>query len=133
MSIQTGYGFCTVGQTLQWPRRDVNRNGATPAPRPAHYVLARPSPFDSDTLITHRFNGEHPELEAERLVQKRAYFIDDTVPTPDKDAGSNAAAEHMRLLMDLGYKVVFLPADNMSKIDPYTAQLHPQFRHVRTT
>jgi GT2 family glycosyltransferase len=76
-----------------------------------------------ETLITHRFNGEQPELEAERLVHKRAYFIDDTVPTPDRDAGSNAAVEHMRLLMELGYKVVFLPADNMSKIDPYTAQL----------
>ena len=76
-----------------------------------------------DTLITHRFNGQHPELEAERLVQKRAYFIDDTVPTPDQDAGSNAAVAHMRLLMELGYNVVFLPADTMAKIDPYTGQL----------
>lgn len=76
-----------------------------------------------NTLVTHRFNGREPELEAERLVRRRAYFIDDTVPTPDQDAGSNAAIEHMRTLMELGYKVVFLAADNMSKIDPYTAQL----------
>lgn len=76
-----------------------------------------------DTLITHRFNGQHPEREAERLVRRRAYFIDDTVPTPDQDAGSNAAVEHMRALMELNYKVTFLPADNMAKIDPYTAQL----------
>ena len=76
-----------------------------------------------DTLITHRFNGKQPELEAERFVRRRAYFIDDTVPTPDQDAGSNAAFEHMRGLMELGYKVTFLPADNMSKIDPYTGQL----------
>jgi GT2 family glycosyltransferase/glycosyltransferase involved in cell wall biosynthesis len=74
-------------------------------------------------LITHRFNGEQPELEAERLVKKRAYFIDDTVPTPDQDAGSNAAVEHMRALLELGYKVTFLPADNMAKIDPYTGEL----------
>ena len=40
-----------------------------------------------DTLITHRFNGQQPEREAERLVRRRAYFIDDTVPTPDQDAG----------------------------------------------
>ena len=66
-----------------------------------------------DTLITHRFNGQQPELEAERLVRRRAYFIDDSVPTPDQDAGSNAAVEHMRTLMELGYKVTFLPADNM--------------------
>jgi GT2 family glycosyltransferase/glycosyltransferase involved in cell wall biosynthesis len=76
-----------------------------------------------DTLITHRFNGQQPELEAERLVRRRAYFIDDTVPSPDQDAGSNAAVEHMRALMELGYKVTFLPADNMAKIDPYTGQL----------
>jgi len=76
-----------------------------------------------DTLLTHRFNGQQPELEAERLVRRRAYFIDDTVPTPDQDAGSNAAVEHMRALMALGYKVTFLPADNMSRIDPYTSNL----------
>jgi len=76
-----------------------------------------------DTLITHRLNGQQPELEAERCVRWRAYFIDDTVPTPDQDAGSNAAFEHMRALMELGYKVSFLAADNMAKIDPYTSNL----------
>ena len=75
------------------------------------------------TLIAHRLNGEQPELEAERLVHKRAYFIDDTVPTPDQDAGSNAAVEHMWALTNLGYKVTFLPADNMARIDPYTGRL----------
>ncbi len=92
-----------------------------------------------DTLITHRYNGHHPEQEAERLVTRRAYFIDDSVPTPDQDAGSNAAVEHIRALMALGYKVTFVPADNMAKIDPYTGQLqklgvecpyHPYFWSV---
>jgi GT2 family glycosyltransferase/glycosyltransferase involved in cell wall biosynthesis len=91
------------------------------------------------TLMAHRYNGQFPEREAERLVQRRAYFIDDTVPTPDQDAGSNAAIEHMRALMELGYKVTFLPADNMCRIDPYTANLlklgieclyHPHFWSV---
>jgi O-antigen biosynthesis protein len=76
-----------------------------------------------DTLLSHRFNGQLPEVEAERRVTRRAYFIDDSVPSPDQDAGSNAAIQHMRTLMDLGYKVTFLPADNMAKIDPYTGQL----------
>ena len=76
-----------------------------------------------DTLLAHRFNGDMPEREAERLVRKRAYFIDDSVPTPDKDAGSNAAFDHIRTLIDLGYKVTFLPADNMAKIEPYTGNL----------
>ena len=76
-----------------------------------------------DTLLTHRFNGEQPEQEAERQVARRAYFIDDSVPTPDQDAGSNAAIAHMRAIMELGYKVTFLPADNMAKLEPYTARL----------
>lgn len=76
-----------------------------------------------DVLAGHRFNAEQPELEAERTVKKRAYFIDDSVPTPDQDAGSNAAIQHMLALMRLGYKVTFIPADNMARIDPYTAKL----------
>lgn len=75
------------------------------------------------TLAQHRFNAQQPELEAERNVKLRAFFIDDSVPTPDKDAGSNAALQHMIALMALGYKVTFLPADNMAKIDPYTENL----------
>ena len=76
-----------------------------------------------DVLATHRFNGELPELEAERAVRQRALFIDDSVPEPDKDAGSNAAFQHMLSLQRLGYKVTFIPGDNMAKIDPYTADL----------
>lgn len=77
----------------------------------------------ASTLAQHRYNGQQPELEVERLVQRRALFIDDSVPTPDQDAGSNAALEHMLALMALGYKVTFLPGDNMARIDPYTANL----------
>ncbi len=60
-----------------------------------------------DVLITHRLNGQEPELEAERTVRKRAYFIDDTVPTPDQDAGlqrrarSHADAGRARLQGDV--------------------------------
>ena len=75
------------------------------------------------TLTAHRVNGQKPELEAERAVAKRAYFIDDTVPTPDMDAGSRAALEHMLALMKQGYKVIFIGADNMARIDPYTREL----------
>ena len=76
-----------------------------------------------DTLATHRFNGELPELEAERSVRMRALVIDDSVPEPDKDAGSNAVFQHILTLQRLGYKVTFIPGDNMARIDPYTAEL----------
>ncbi|HQT84427.1 MAG: hypothetical protein B7Z58_07700 [Acidiphilium sp. 37-64-53] len=75
------------------------------------------------TLDKHRMNAEHPELEAERSVQRRAYFIDDTILTPDQDAGSNAAFQHILALQHLGYKVTFIPSDNMARIDPFTRAL----------
>lgn len=68
-------------------------------------------------------SGSDPRDAAERLVRRRALFIDDTVPTPDRDAGSNAALEHMRSLQRLGYQVSFVGADNMAKISPYTEAL----------
>ncbi|HEX3862610.1 MAG TPA: glycosyltransferase [Stellaceae bacterium] len=92
-----------------------------------------------DVLATHRFNGELPGMEAERNVRQRALFIDDSVPEPDKDAGSNAAFQHMLSLQRLGYKVTFIPGDNMARIDPYTSDLqrrgieclyHPYFFSV---
>jgi GT2 family glycosyltransferase/glycosyltransferase involved in cell wall biosynthesis len=76
-----------------------------------------------EALATHRFNGEQPELEAERTVKRRALFIDSTVLTPDQDAGSVAALNHILALVALGYKVTFLSADNMAKINPYTLNL----------
>jgi len=76
-----------------------------------------------ETLAGHRFNGAMPELEAERSVRQRALMIDDSVPEPDKDAGSNAAFQHILTLQRLGYKVTFIPGDNMAKIDPYTTDL----------
>jgi O-antigen biosynthesis protein len=75
------------------------------------------------TLRAHRFNAEQPALECERTVRKRAVFIDETVPTPDLDAGSNAALQHIRSLMRLGYKVTFIPSDNLARISPYTERL----------
>ncbi|MBQ0929136.1 glycosyltransferase [Ideonella alba] len=76
-----------------------------------------------DVLGRHSFNTGQPDLEAERGVTKRALFIDDVVPTPDQDAGSNAAMQHIRSLIRLGYKVTFIPADNMARISPYTEAL----------
>jgi GT2 family glycosyltransferase/glycosyltransferase involved in cell wall biosynthesis len=61
-------------------------------------------------LAAHRPAGEQPALEAERHVARRAIFVDECVPTPDRDAGSNAALGHMRLLQRLGHKVGFIAA-----------------------
>lgn len=49
-------------------------------------------------------------------------LIDETVPTPDRDAGSNVILEHMRLLQSLGFAVTFLPV-NMAAPSPYAEAL----------
>jgi hypothetical protein len=38
----------------------------------------------------------------------RALFLDERIPDPDRDAGSNAAISHMRALQRLGYRVDFV-------------------------
>jgi O-antigen biosynthesis protein len=90
-------------------------------------------------LQFHQDKSEPPHKDSERHVVKRALFIDSSVPTPDQDAGSNAAFEHIRSLMRLGYKVAFAGADNMARIPPYTDALqrigvqcyyHPYFSSV---
>lgn len=70
-----------------------------------------------------RGDDTDPRLESERDVVRRLLFIDTSVPTPDRDAGSNAALEHMRGLQRIGFKVSFVGADNMARISPYTEAL----------
>ena len=77
----------------------------------------------SEVLAAHSVNGADPVLEDARYVRKRALFIDDSVPMPDRDAGSVAALDHMLSLQRLGYEVHFVPADNMSRIPVYTEAL----------
>jgi glycosyltransferase involved in cell wall biosynthesis len=44
-------------------------------------------------------------------LPRRVLFIDETVPAPTRDAGSNAALSHMRALRRLGFEVHFAAAD----------------------
>ena len=52
----------------------------------------------------------------------RALVIDASVPTPDRDAGSNVILWHMRLLRRLGLAVTFLPL-NLTLFPGYTEAL----------
>lgn len=103
--------------------RPSSRAGGLPEqqPRPVDQrkFLAR----WSEVLAHHRFLQEKPELEVDRIASKRALFIDDLVPTPDQDAGSNAALQHMLALMNLGYKVTFVAAGSMLRDEHYTGSL----------
>lgn len=48
-------------------------------------------------------------------LQKSILFIDDIIPTPDQDSGSNRIFKIMQLVKALGYHVMFLPANGEKK------------------
>ncbi|MHB2166870.1 glycosyltransferase [Alsobacter sp. R-9] len=68
-----------------------------------------------------RWSGE----ERSRLPASRPsiLFIDDHVPTPDRDAGSRAIVDHMLAFQRMGYDVSFMPNITASRIDPQTRAL----------
>ena len=63
-----------------------------------------------------------PDLAKDRNVALRALVIDAQPPQPDKDAGSYAAIQEIRLLQALGVKVSFIP-QNMAYLGNYTENL----------
>lgn len=55
-------------------------------------------------------------------AKKRILMFDMTTPTPDRDAGSYAAIQEMKLILALGFNITFVPVDLQYKIK-YTAQI----------
>ena len=53
---------------------------------------------------------------------RRILVIEDMVPQHDKHAGALTMYQYLRLMLDLGFKVVFLPAD-LLPVQPYTSKL----------
>ncbi len=72
--------------------------------------------------IGHGAEGVTPDLEKDRGIIGRVLFIDQGIPRPDRDAGSFAAVQEIRLVQSLGYKVTFLPA-NLSHLGSYVDDL----------
>ncbi|MBV7540380.1 glycosyltransferase [Acidovorax sp. sic0104] len=59
----------------------------------------------------HGREGMDIDWVKDRGVPLRALVIDVQTPTPDRDAGSYAAIQEMRLLQALGFKCTFVPQD----------------------
>jgi len=84
------------------------------------------------------------DMRANKKIIKQSYLgsiliIDSVTPTPDKDAGSVTSFYFMKLFIELGYHVTFIPADNFLRMEGYTANLqrigvntiyHPYFTNV---
>ncbi|MFZ5638490.1 MAG: glycosyltransferase [Pseudomonadota bacterium] len=70
------------------------------------------------------YANSRPALDASQVRDERPrlLFIDWSTPRPDCDAGSITAFYLMKILVDLGYDVVFAP-DDMLRLGHYTATL----------
>jgi GT2 family glycosyltransferase len=66
--------------------------------------------------------GVAPDLAKDRNILGRVLFIDATTPLPDRDAGSYAALQEIRLVQSLGYKVTFMP-ENLAHMGSRTTDL----------
>lgn len=77
-----------------------------------------------DTLEREYFkNGENVFLARDRSqINKIMLFVDHYVPAWDKDAGSLLTYELLRIFLEMGFKIIFLP-DDMLKVEPYTSEL----------
>ena len=71
---------------------------------------------------THGKDGVEPDLEKDRGIAGRVLFIDYTTPREDRDAGSYAAIQEIKLVQSLGYKVTFVPK-NLDDFGVYTQTL----------
>ena len=69
--------------------------------------------------------GQNVDLEKDRGIVGRVAFIDYATPRPDRDAGSYAALEEIKLVQSLGFKVTFVP-DNVSYLGHYSNELSRQ-------
>ncbi len=92
----------------------------------AYQVENKAKFFDKwkDTLQENHFeNGKNAFLSRDRSRNKKCIlFVDHYVPTFDKDAGSRAAFQHLKLIASLGHNIKFI-GDNFLKYEKYTKAL----------
>ncbi|GGW48449.1 glycosyltransferase [Alishewanella tabrizica] len=90
------------------------------------YQVINQKTFASKWYKAFRNNGkaslENMMIEKDRNVGARVLVIDYATPQPNKDAGSYAAVQEMKLLLALGFKVTFIP-ENLAFFGSYTLEL----------
>jgi glycosyltransferase involved in cell wall biosynthesis len=90
------------------------------------YQVINEATFKEKWFKAYRNNGkpslENLRFEKDRNVDQRVLVIDYASPMPNKDAGSYAAIQEMKLIQSLGFKVTFVPA-NLAHFGKYTTEL----------
>ena len=75
-----------------------------------------------DALVRQPAPGTPIAIAREHRARGRVLIVDACVPTPDQDSGSVRMLNLMRVLIDLGWKVCFMP-ENRLALPGYTAPL----------
>lgn len=90
------------------------------------YQVINEAAFRQKWFKAYRNNGtpsfENLRFEKDRNIDQRVLVIDYASPMPNKDAGSYAAIQEMKLIQSLGFKVTFVPA-NLAHFGKYTTEL----------
>jgi len=90
------------------------------------YQVINEATFRQKWFKAYRNNGSpsfaNLRFEKDRNVDQRVLVIDYASPMPNKDAGSYAAIQEMKLIQSLGFKVTFVPA-NLAHFGKYTIEL----------
>lgn len=94
--------------------------------QPATHVLRFENDAESDVMTERTcLSARYGAVLAERPAPLRKHFLvlDMHTPTPDKDSGSVDAFCHMRILVELGYSVTFIPVATLEHQGRYTQDL----------
>ncbi|GGP85079.1 hypothetical protein GCM10009410_17800 [Shewanella ulleungensis] len=90
------------------------------------YQVVNEQTFRAKWFKAFRNNGkaslDNMMIEKDRNVDQRVLVIDYASPMPNKDAGSYAAIQEIKLIQSLGFKVTFVP-ENMAHFGKYTIEL----------
>lgn len=90
------------------------------------YQVINERTFRQKWFKQYRNNGtpsfENLRFEKDRNIGQRVLVIDYASPMPNKDAGSYAAIQEIKLIQSLGFKVTFVPA-NLAHFGKYTTAL----------
>lgn len=90
------------------------------------YQVVNEKTFRNKWFKAFKHNGkaslENLKIEKDRNIDQRILVIDYASPQPNKDAGSYAAIQEIKLMLALGFKVTFVP-ENLAHFGKYTTAL----------
>ena len=90
------------------------------------YQVVNEKNFRNKWFKAFKHNGkaslENLKIEKDRNIDQRILVIDYASPQPNKDAGSYAAIQEIKLMLALGFKVTFVP-ENLAHFGKYTTAL----------